>query len=144
VCITLTPAHTGLAAGAAFTAALPRVRAAARYVTRRVPCPDTREDLVAEAVALAWRYYLGLLRRGKDPGAFVTTLALRAAQAALAGRQLCGTEKAKDVLSPLAQLRGRVHVERLGERMIHRPARKPGDPVAEELVAADPRVNVPD
>ena len=144
MCITLTPAHVGLAAGEAFAAALPRVRATARYATRRVPCPDTREDLVAEAVALAWRYYLGLVRRGKDPAAFVTTLALRAAQAALAGRRVVGAEKVKDVLSPLARLRGRVRVERLGDRACDRPARTPGDPVGEELVAADPRVSVPD
>ena len=92
--MTLTAARPGPAAGEAFAAALPRVRAVARFATRRVPCPDAREELEAEAVALAWRAYLALLRRGKDPAAFVTTLARRAAQAALSGRRVCGADTA--------------------------------------------------
>jgi hypothetical protein len=143
VCITLTPPRTGgSAAGERFAADLPRVRAVVRYATRPVPCPAAREEVAAEAVA--WRYYVGLLRRGKDPGAFVTTLARRAAQAALAGRRVAGAEKAGDALSPVARLRGRVRVDRLGARVERDVGRRPGDVVAAELAAADPRVRVPD
>lgn len=144
MCVTLTPAPTGPAAGEAFAAALPRVRAVARFATRRVPCPDAREELEAEAVALAWRAYVALLRRGKDPATFVTTLARRAAQAVLNGRRVCGADKIRDALSPLARLRGRVRVDRLGDRVVADRRRRPGEVVAAELVAADPRVRVPD
>ena len=96
----------GAGRGAAFPAALHRVEALARFATRRVPCPDACDDLATEAVALAWRAYVALLRRGKDPAGFVTTLAQRTAQAALAGRRVCGAEKARDALSPLSRLRG--------------------------------------
>ncbi|QDU21302.1 hypothetical protein [Urbifossiella limnaea] len=143
MCVTLSAARPGPAAGEAFAAALPRVEAVARFATRRVPCPDAREELEAEAVALAWRCYVALLRRGKEPGKFVTTIARRAAQAALGGRRVCGAERARDVLSPLARLRGRVRVERLGDRDRGR-RRRPGEVVAAELAAADPRVKVPD
>lgn len=66
---------------AAFLAELPRFAAHARYATRHIACPDTRTDLVAEVLALAWRQFARLHRRGKDPGTFVTTLALRCSQA---------------------------------------------------------------
>jgi hypothetical protein len=71
---------------------------------------------MAGAVALAWWYYLTLPRRGKDPGAFVTTLARRAA----------GAERVRDTLSPLATLRGRVRVDRLGARVERDVGRRPG------------------
>ena len=77
------------------------------------------------------------------PAAFVTTIARRAAQAALAGRRVCGAERLRDALSPLARLRGRVTLERLGDRVRDR-RRRPGEAVAAELAAADPRVRVPD
>ena len=129
---------------AAFLAELPRFAAHARFATRHVTCPDTRADLVAEVLALAWRQFVRLYSRGKDPGAFVTTLARRAAQAALAGRRAAGAERVRDVLSPLARLRGRVRVDRLGTRVERDVGRRPGDVVAAELTAADPRVRVPD
>ncbi|QDU21936.1 sigma factor [Urbifossiella limnaea] len=143
MCVTLTAAMIVPAAREAFAAALPRVQAVARFTTRRVPCPDAREELAAEAVALAWRCYVALLRRGKDPAGFVTTIARRAAQAALAGRRVCGAEKVRDALSPLARLRGRVRMDRIGDRVPGR-RRCSGEAVAAELVAADPRVKVPD
>jgi hypothetical protein len=70
MCVTLTAARPGPAAGEAFAAALPRVRAVARFATRRVPCPDPREELEAEAVALAWQCYAAFLRRGREWAAF--------------------------------------------------------------------------
>ncbi|QDU21327.1 sigma factor [Urbifossiella limnaea] len=91
MCVTLSAARPGPAAEEAFAAALPRVQAVARFATRRVPCPDAREELAAEAVALDWRCYVALHRRGKDPGAFVTTIARRSAQAALGGSRVCGS-----------------------------------------------------
>src|SRR5204863_354410 len=71
-----------------FVAHLPRIRKHTRYALRNVACHDTRDDLACEAVALAWRHFAALARRGKRPEEFVTTLALRCTQAVRAGRRL--------------------------------------------------------
>jgi len=90
---------------AAFLALLPRLRLHARIYFRHVRCPVRREDAIAEAVALAWKWYVRLAHRGKDAGALVSALAGYAVRAVNSGRRLCGQEPAKDVLSPLAQRR---------------------------------------
>jgi hypothetical protein len=76
-----------------------------------------REELAAETLALAWKHFLHLARRGKRPEEFVTTLAMRCSQAARAGRRLAGCDPAKDVLSPVARGRHGVRVVRLPERV---------------------------
>jgi hypothetical protein len=99
---TVTP-RTGVTAR--FLAHLPRFEAHARFAFRRLGCPHARADRVAETLALAWRHFAALSRRGKKPEQFVTTLALRCSQAVKAGRKLVGCEGGKDVLSPVAQVR---------------------------------------
>ena len=84
---------------------LPRVRAHAEYALRSVHCPDTRADLMAEILALAWKQFITLVRRGKDPTAFIATLALRCSQAVKAGRRLVGSERSQDVMSSVGQFR---------------------------------------
>ena len=84
---------------AKFLAHLPKIRRHARYALRGVGCPDTRADLVAETVALAWKHFDRLVERGKRPETFVTTLALRCSQAVRAGRRLAGSDGVTDVLS---------------------------------------------
>jgi hypothetical protein len=54
---------------------------------------------------VAWRWHLDLARRGKDAAAFPSALASLAARHVKSGRRLCGQERARDVLSPLAQAR---------------------------------------
>lgn len=98
---------------AAFLRQLPRIRAHARYAFRSVACPDTRADRVAETVALAWRHFAALSRRGKDPAGLVTTLSLRASQAVKAGRRLVRSDGARDALSPVARVRHGFTVSRL-------------------------------
>src|SRR4051812_48383192 len=104
---TPTVANTSPAADVrrAFLAQLPRIRNNARYALRSVACPDARDDLTCEAVALAWKHFIDLARRGKRPEEFITTLALRCTQAVRAGRRLAGCESARDVLSPVARTR---------------------------------------
>jgi len=65
-------------------------------------CGDARENAVAETVALTWKWFVGLVQKGKHPEEFVSVLAAYAARAVKSGRRLCGQEKSKDVLSPLA------------------------------------------
>src|SRR5262249_26438442 len=64
-----------------------------------------RQELLAEMAALCWKWFVRLVRRGKDVLQFVSALATYAARAVTSGRRVCGHEKSKDVLSPVAQRR---------------------------------------
>jgi hypothetical protein len=68
--------------GDSFLPCYRRVRALARRAFRAVRCPQTRDDLGAEAAALAWRLFA---RRPSDPD----RVARRAVALAKAGRTLC-------------------------------------------------------
>jgi hypothetical protein len=96
-----------------FLLLLPRIETHARIVFRSVACPAQREDCVAEAVALAWAWFVRLVRRGKDPAGFVSAVAAFACRAVRTGRGLCGQQPGRDVLSPVAQLRHGFSVGRL-------------------------------
>src|SRR5262249_26078117 len=85
------------------THVLPRVEAHGRIYFRHVKCPDRKEELLAEMCGLAWKWFITLVRRGKDVLAFVSALANYAARAVNSGRRVCGHERAKDVLSPVAR-----------------------------------------
>ena len=90
---------------AGFLAILPRIRRHGRVAFRHLKCPGKKEDAIAEMVALCWKWFVRLAERGKDvrhspPPWPPTPPAPFDAAAAL-----CGQEKAKDVLSPLAQRR---------------------------------------
>jgi DNA-directed RNA polymerase specialized sigma24 family protein len=87
----------------AFEAVLPRIHKHAQVQFRQVRCPGRKEELIAETLALSWKWWLRLWDRGKDPRQFVSAIADYAVKAARCGRRLCGRDKAGDVLSPLAQ-----------------------------------------
>ena len=70
-----------------------------------IRCWHTKEDRIAETIDLAWKWFVGLAKHGKDACKFPTTLASFAAKAVKSGRRLCGQLKSKDVLSELAQQR---------------------------------------
>jgi hypothetical protein len=82
---------------------LPRIELHARIAFRDVRCPHARADFIAETVGLSFRWWLRLKQRGKRPEEFVSAIAAFAARAARSGRRVCGHEKAKDILSPVAQ-----------------------------------------
>lgn len=96
-----------------FLAILPRIERHARIYFRHIKCHVRKEEAVAEAIALAWKWFVRLVRRGKDVSGFVSTLASFAAKAVRSGRRVCGMEKAKDVLSPRAQVRHGFTVSKL-------------------------------
>jgi hypothetical protein len=96
-----------------FLSVLPRIETHARIYFRHLKCPHQREEAVAECVALVWWWFVGLVRRGKNPEAFITVLADFAARAVSSGRRVCGQEKANEVLSPVAQRRHGFMVQRL-------------------------------
>jgi hypothetical protein len=81
---------------------LPRVETHGRIYFRHVS-PDRKEDLLAEMCGLAWKWFITLVRRGKNVLAFVSALATYAARAVNSGRRVCGHERRKDVLSPVAR-----------------------------------------
>jgi len=88
-----------------FEALLPRLQGYVRCFFRHLKCTDRKQEALAEATALCWRWYVRLIQKGKDPARFVSILANFAARAVHSGRRLCGQERAQDVLSPRAQQR---------------------------------------
>src|SRR4051812_40873880 len=88
---------------ARFLALVPRIELHGRVYFRHVKCPQKRADAIAEMVALCWKWFVRLALQGKDASQFPSALARFAACAVHSGRRLCGQEKSKDVLSPVAQ-----------------------------------------
>jgi hypothetical protein len=128
----IAPAH------ADFLARLRLIELHARFAFRNIVCPQERHDAVAEVVALVWKWYCRLLQRGKDPSAFVVTLAQFAARHVKAGRRLCGNLSSKDVLSRLAQKRRGFQTVRLQDNGAY------DDPAWQEALHDDLRTPVPD
>ena len=98
---------------AAFLSILPRIERHGRVYFRGLRCPHTRDDAIAETIALCWMRYVRLVKQGKDPLTFVSLLANYVAKHVRGGRRLCGQLKGKDVLSSLAQQRHSFTVEYL-------------------------------
>ncbi len=88
-----------------FLAILPRIERHGDVYFRHVRNASLKEEFIAEMVALAWKWCVRLAEQGKDVTRFPSAIATFAARAVRSGRRLCGQEKAKDVLSPLAQRR---------------------------------------
>ena len=103
----ITELHVG------FQLILPRLELHGHIFFRHVRCPHKRADAIAEMVALAWKWYVRLAQRGKDVSDFVAAFVSFAAVAVKSGRRLCGQERPKEVLSPLAQQRHGFAVGRL-------------------------------
>lgn len=89
----------------AFLKILPRLERHGRIYFRHLRCPDRLQECIAEMVALSWKWFVRLARKGKNAGRFPAALASFAARAVRSGRRLCGQEKARDVMSPRAQQR---------------------------------------
>ena len=112
---------------ASFLAILPQVQRHGRIYFRGARS-DRKADLVAEMVALAWKWFIRLAERGKDPTLFASMLASYAAKAVKCGRRVTGQEPDRDVLSPLAQMRRCFVVSTLPEF-----STLSGNPLAEAL-----------
>jgi hypothetical protein len=88
-----------------FLSILPVIRRHGQVVFRHLKCPGKKEDAVGEMIALCWKWFRRLAEKGQDGRQFPSALATYAARAVQGGRRLCGQEKSKDALSPLAQNR---------------------------------------
>jgi hypothetical protein len=101
---------------AAFLSILPRVEQHGRIYFRHLP-PHKKADALQEMRALAWKWFLRLHERGKDPADFVTQFVTYLARAVNSGRRLAGMVKSKDVMNPLNQRRRGFRVEPLPSSM---------------------------
>src|SRR5271156_1361343 len=101
---------------ARFLVLLPTIERHARFHFRYLKCPDKKADRIAEAIALAWGWFLRLEERGKDGAPFATVFAKMASLAARNGRRLAGMDRSKDVLSFRAQQRWRFTLRPRGRR----------------------------
>src|SRR3954452_23687372 len=88
-----------------FLSLLPKLELHGSIFFGHVKCTHKRQDAIAEMIAVAWKWFIRLVERGKDPSNFPTTFVTFAARAVYSGRRLCGQEKTKDVLSSLGQQR---------------------------------------
>ncbi len=82
---------------------LPAVEHHARFAFRHAKSAEALEDAVQEAVGLSWKWFVRLAERGKDATAFPSALATYAARAVKTGRRVCGHERKREALSPVAQ-----------------------------------------
>ena len=96
-----------------FMSILPRIETHARIYFRDLRCAVRRADCVAEAVAIAWKWFCRLIEKGKDVTKFVSTLASLAARSVRAGRRCYGGVHGNDVMNPVAQRRHGFRVELL-------------------------------
>jgi hypothetical protein len=87
----------------AFLAIMPKVLVHANFAFRHVRCEDTRDDKIAETLALVFKWTKRLADRGKDVREFPTTIAGYATRAVKSGRRLCGSRRPRDPLCPVAQ-----------------------------------------
>jgi hypothetical protein len=86
-----------------FLTILPVIELHARFAFRGVRCLFTRDDRVADTIALAWKCFIRLAENGKDVEGFKSTFASTVARSVSCGRRLSGSEKAKDAMSARAQ-----------------------------------------
>src|SRR5262249_1869102 len=96
-----------------FLSLLPVIERHGQVYFRQLKCRHRLQEVLAEMTALCWKWFLRLVEQGKDAADFPTTLAAFAARAVRGGRRLCGQEKSKDALSPLAQQRRNFTVQSL-------------------------------
>ncbi len=85
----------------------PQIETHGRICFRHVKCKQRLADLIAEMVALGWKWFVSLMLRGKDPRTFLAMFNKRLGQHIKCGRRICGKEKARDVMaSPTQQHEG--------------------------------------
>jgi hypothetical protein len=122
------PIHLARLQATFLSSVLPKVLSHGRVYFRHLRSAELKEEYVAEMVALTWRWHLRLAERGKDATRFPTALATFAARAVRSGRKLAGMDRAKDVLSRVAQQRQGFAVSKLPDC-----SSLDGSPLAEAL-----------
>ena len=112
----LIPFHRGLSRAALqahFLTIQPRIETHARIFFRGIRCFHEKADRIAETVALAWKWFKRMAKRGKDATQFPSVLATYAAKTVKAGRRIAGQLKTKDVMNERTQQRKGFYVSKL-------------------------------
>ena len=135
----------------AFLSLVPKIETHARIAFSYLKCVSKKADKVAEAVALAWKWFLRLLERGKSALEFPMAFTVRVIRAIASGRRLVGAEPVTDVMSMTARWKHGVsvtlfpHTNAVPIQDLH------GDPhgqetcdALEERLADDTQTPVPD
>jgi hypothetical protein len=131
-----TPNPSPEALHAHFLQILPRIEEHAQIRFNYLRCPGRRDDAIAEVVALAWKWFLRLIRQGKQVDEFVSVLADYAVRHVRCGRKLCGQERARDVMSSRAQRSKGFTVESLNGSTRRCMEEVLGDPHGQDLMDA--------
>jgi len=98
---------------ARFLAIRERIEMHARIYFRHIRCWFKKDDLIAETIALAWKWFRRLAAKGKDARQFASALASFAARAVKSGRRVAGQPKAKDAMNEQAQQRHGFYVGKI-------------------------------
>jgi len=109
------PAPSAERLHAGFLALLPRIVTHAKIHFRYVRCPGRRDDLIAECIAVSWKWYMRAISTGRNPADFPAVFAFKAASHVRVGRRLCRADSARDVLSPVARRRHNFVIQALPE-----------------------------
>ena len=82
---------------------LPHIQRQGECYFRHIKNKVQKKEIIAEMIALGWKWVVRINEQGKDPCQFAITLAILLARAVWSGRRLCGQEKAHDVMSRRTQ-----------------------------------------
>ena len=118
---------------ARFLLLLPRVELHGRIYFRHLRCPHKKADAIQEMCALAWKWFLRLHERGRDPADFVKGFVSLLARAVNSGRRLVGMAHAKDALNPAARRQHHFAVEVLPSSLGVSHERRTASPHGQEL-----------
>jgi hypothetical protein len=105
--------HCSVELHARFLLILPHIELHGRIYFRQLRCRHRKADYIQEVRALAWKWFLSLHRRGKDPLDFVKGFVSLLARAVHSGRRLARMLTVKDALNPATQQRHGFYVEPL-------------------------------
>ena len=121
---------------AGFLAILPQIERHLACAFRRLN-PEAREDAIQEGTVNCLKAYVRLCEQGRSEKAFPTTLVRYAVRHINSGRTVGCRLNVRDPLSRYAQIRKRIHVQRLD-----RYCRESGQWI--EAIVEDRRASIPD
>lgn len=98
-----------------FLTIVPVIERVARRKLHFIADHDTRADIVADVVAVCWKWFQRLAEKDRDARRFSTKLAYLAIRFVLCGRRVWGSESLRDPMSMRARLRHGLRLQQLQE-----------------------------
>lgn len=84
---------------------LPHLESLGQRYFRHLKCPARKADAIQEMRALAWKWFLRLSQRGKNPAHFIHAFVCYLARAVKSGRCVVGKSRFKEAMHPASQKR---------------------------------------